>query len=743
MRALAQLALLVAMAQASGAEPVRVVIDGTAPGATFAGIGAVSAGSSRLLIDYPEPQRSQILDYLFKPNYGASLQQLKVEIGGDGNSNAAAEPSHMHTATDVDFHRGYEWWLMEEAQRRNPAITLSALAWNFPGWVGKANSQATADYLVRFLQGAKQAHGLKIDYIGVWNETQMDTEFIKRLHAAIHTAGLSTRIIADDSVNSWSIADAMGKDPELRTAVDIIATHYPRLSVPGKVSAQAGAWGKPTWSSEDGPWDDTWGAWGQQSQAYAEVLNRNYIGGHLNATLLWSLVTGHPDNLGLPYSGLVRAHTPWSGHYEVMSPTWVVAHTTQFTHAGWHYIDRASAQLAGGGSYVTLHDGAQFSVIVETMARRRPVSIAFEVRGGLSLGPLHVWRTNRAVAFQEVAQLKGHDGRVEYRFEPDSVYTLSTTTGQRKGDAHPPADAPFPLPFRADFAHQPLGDSNPRFFLPQNGAFEIARCGSGRDGQCLDQVVTQVPVHWGAWGLSTEAGVSAILGDQRWRNYRVRAETLIGAGGYAMLLGRVVRNDCDGPLHGYEFRLSDRGHWELLRAVSDGVIASGAAEDRPGQWRRLELAFRDDHITGAIDGREVVAVTDSRNGAGMAGLGSGWNRASFDDFAVEPLSDDAPVIAVAPAAAAPPAFEPAVLLSTVGDQSVTLRWTPVPDASSYLLRVSTKADGPFEQELNVGRTLTHTFHHLRNGTLYYFWALAVNSAGNGDPSYAQVATPDR
>jgi hypothetical protein len=50
----------------------------------FDGIGALSAGaSSRLLWDYAEPQRSQILDYLFKPQFGAALSILKVEIGGD------------------------------------------------------------------------------------------------------------------------------------------------------------------------------------------------------------------------------------------------------------------------------------------------------------------------------------------------------------------------------------------------------------------------------------------------------------------------------------------------------------------------------------------------------------------------------------------------------------------------------------------------------------------------------------
>ena len=55
------------------------ISDDTRP---YRGHGMLSAGaSSRLLIDYAEPQRSQILDVLFKPGYGASLDMLKIEIG--------------------------------------------------------------------------------------------------------------------------------------------------------------------------------------------------------------------------------------------------------------------------------------------------------------------------------------------------------------------------------------------------------------------------------------------------------------------------------------------------------------------------------------------------------------------------------------------------------------------------------------------------------------------------------------
>jgi hypothetical protein len=61
-----------------------ITINGNARGPEFDGHGGLSAGgTTRLLREYPEPQQSEILDYLFKPNFGASLAVLKLEIGGD------------------------------------------------------------------------------------------------------------------------------------------------------------------------------------------------------------------------------------------------------------------------------------------------------------------------------------------------------------------------------------------------------------------------------------------------------------------------------------------------------------------------------------------------------------------------------------------------------------------------------------------------------------------------------------
>src|SRR5579859_3700781 len=75
------------------AATTTISVSGTSAGLTFGGIGAISGGggNTRLLTEYPAAEQTQILDYLFKPGYGADLQILKVEIGGDTNSTDGSE----------------------------------------------------------------------------------------------------------------------------------------------------------------------------------------------------------------------------------------------------------------------------------------------------------------------------------------------------------------------------------------------------------------------------------------------------------------------------------------------------------------------------------------------------------------------------------------------------------------------------------------------------------------------------
>ena len=70
----------------------------------YRGHGGLSAGaSSRLLMDYRDPQRSEILDVLFKLGYGASVDMLKIEIYIRGGSGATLLRHFSLAATTNDL----------------------------------------------------------------------------------------------------------------------------------------------------------------------------------------------------------------------------------------------------------------------------------------------------------------------------------------------------------------------------------------------------------------------------------------------------------------------------------------------------------------------------------------------------------------------------------------------------------------------------------------------------------------
>jgi len=171
-----------------------IVIDGNGAGKRFDGIGAVNGGGATavLLKDYPEPQRSQILDMVFKPKFGASVSTMLVEIPGDGNSTQGSMPSHMHTRDDLNYSRGYIWWMLQEAKKRNPNLTLDGTAWSAPGWVGNGNfwSQDATDYYVKWLQGLRKVYHLEFDALGCRNEKGVNYDFAKMLRTTLNAMDL-------------------------------------------------------------------------------------------------------------------------------------------------------------------------------------------------------------------------------------------------------------------------------------------------------------------------------------------------------------------------------------------------------------------------------------------------------------------------------------------------------------------------------------------------------------------------
>ena len=560
-------------------------------------------------------------------------------MGGDINSTDGCEPSHMHTRDDQNYQRGYEWWLMEEAKKRNPQITFDCLAWGAPAWIGSGKffSQDMADYLVNFIQGAKREHGLTMDYVGIWNERPYDTAWIKLLRKTLDQAGLGqVKIVATD--DKWGIVKDLLKDAELKNAISTIGVHYPHFKSP----PEAQTLGLPLWSSEDGPWKGTWPA----AMTLARTYNRNYIIGKMTATEIWSPVSSYYDNLPLPSSGLMRANTPWSGAFEVQPAIWATAQTTQFVQPGWKYLDSACT-LIDGGSVVALlsPDGKDYSLVIETTEAKVPQTLTFQMSDNMPTSGLKVWRSDDKAQFAQINSIQPEQSSFQITLEPKAIYSLTTTTGQQKGADEPPPAKPFPFPYTDDFESYVVG-ATPRYTSDYAGIFAVVNREDGK-GKALRQVIAQKGIEW-----AKNAFPETFIGSLDWRDYEVSIDALTEPSreGFVSLFGRVGQiEETSNPPSGYWLKVDQSGKWELSdkqqkldnknkKTAIEGTLASGSVSFAPNAWHNLKLQFLGNQITVFVDGQPVTKVEDKTYPSGMVGFGSGWHGAQFDNLSIQPFS---------------------------------------------------------------------------------------------------------
>uniref|UniRef100_A0A8C1PJ27 Galactocerebrosidase n=1 Tax=Cyprinus carpio TaxID=7962 RepID=A0A8C1PJ27_CYPCA len=603
-----------------------VIDDRIGLGREFDGIGGLSGGgaTSRLLVNYEEPYRSHILDFLFKPNFGASLHILKVEIGGDAQTTDGTEPSHMHSKGEGNFFLGYEWWLMNEAKKRNPNIKLIGLPWAFPGWVGEGTqwpyffSNVTADYVVSWIYGAKQHHNLDIDYIGIWNERKYDPVYIKLC------------------VLKYSL----------------YSVHYPGT----KTVKEALLTEKKLWSSEDySTFNDDIGA-----GCWARILNQNYVNGRMTSTISWNLIASYYKNLSFGGDGLMTADEPWSGHYVVESPIWMTAHTTQFTQPGWFYLQTVG-NLTHGGSYVALTDRkGNLTIVIQTMTHSHsqcirpplphfdvsPQKATFQLKGSFAhLTDLQVWyskldfKTKNDTLFQRSSPIKVYNGSFTLKLDVDEVYTITTVnTGQKGAYPEPPKSQPFPKNYSDDFTIDNPPFSEAPFFADQTGVFEYFRnsTDNGSHAFTLRQVVTERPVTWARDAYQT----ISIIGDYSWTDLSVSCDVLIETPvtGGVFLAARVDQGgESVREAKGVFYWISANGTYKVTNDIGGRrVLAEGLSGTREGVWYTLTLRVKGYFATGMLNGYPLwknAVVLEPKNG--WAALGTlSFEYAQFDNFKV-------------------------------------------------------------------------------------------------------------
>ena len=639
-------------------------ITDSALGPRFDGVGAISGGgsTSRLLPAYRPSVLSQVLDYLFAPNFGAAFHWLKVEIGGEALSSEGAEASHARTLdelqTSPNYARGYEWQLMVQAKRRNPSIRLYGLAWTWPGYLGPSspwtNPQLTANYSLSWVVGARRVHGLHIDVLGVWNERSFSSPYVKALRRGLDAAGFpDTAILCDDS--KYACAAELMADAELAAAVTYLGGHDP-------ATAQARATGKAVWFSED--FHSNGGEAG--AAVWAGQINSRYIEYNMTATLAWNAVDAFYRGLAFDDTGLMSARCPWSDSYEVLATIWATAHTTQFTQPGWHYlpVGNGSGPLRAGGSYVTYVNatGSQraFTLVVEKFSGDGR-GVAEETAQFCLAGSL-VWAKGATLAVwkstfhstatpsyfsREAGVTVDSNGCFTLDVAVNSLWTVTTlTTGGKGQHPTPPACGPFPLPFHDTFdSCTPPAEAN--YFHDVSGAWECV-AGADAHGTVMRLQTPTRPVSWEPSADTTPVGV---FGDRSWADVNVTLDVRLNAASESfMLAARANLGNATGYAvlqaeyvwAGLWLAFDTSGRWALQDHANHAkVIRQGKLPAAPavGEWHTYSLVVRGPELAGYQDGRSIFSAVDvsAQFGTGWVGYGAlRWgHHPDFDNFRVE------------------------------------------------------------------------------------------------------------
>jgi hypothetical protein len=670
----------------------------------FGGLGGVSSETSTLLPDFEPAVQEAVYDALFNRRGGAALQVIKVAIGGDGDG----EPSHMHTSDQqgASCFRGPQWEMLLAARSRNPKIVTHALAWAAPGWVGNATtgasdgypsynswmSQDMIDYLLAWLRCAKSRGAGPIDYIGIRNEvgyTDAWRSFALKLVSSIQRAGFSTRLVLADQAGGRPTGKAapeliadLATHPELASAVSAVGLHYPCGNLDS--SGDLAALGLPVWSTEDavgaevnGVPDDGWAS----ASMVAGRLNRGFVQSNISSTLLWAPVWAIPADIWKSgHKGMVTAMEPWSGAWAISAAAWAVAMTTQFTEVGDRILsvaDGGSGWLHGGGSYVTYVGPGHITIVLETAKtglsnrwfscppagpqllptsqairlRLPPVLLNLVRENGLAL-----WQSNATAMFVRCSRNISLvvDGSISLLLSPDSIYTLSTSSGQFKTEAHSSAPSrPLTLPYTTSFDETTGAGRAPQFGYSGAGAFEVMPCeppaGCGpssksKTGNVVRQMVLR-PLQQNGWHGKGDNLPAWVVGDTKWQNYSTSIDTLLETTGVAAVnhsacrvqLCARVPSGCytwSGayPLRGICLELT----LGSVRLLDDGTeVGHGAVlTTTPGTWRTLTLQVSGTSVSAQVDGKRVLSADVGKMDVGRVGLTSGFHGAVFDNLSV-------------------------------------------------------------------------------------------------------------
>ena len=661
-------------------------------GTIYRGLGVITGNnSSRLLMDYKTKNPEaywEIMNLLFKPDYGAGLTHVKIEFGSDVNSSSGTEPSIMRSADEeADVTRGAGFMFAADALSINPDITVDLLRWGEPKWVTDAFNESTeAGHAARYkwykaaLDKAYDTYGIKFTHISAdANEAaRVDTEWIIYLANALENETDerydygAIKIVASDEIGSWNISKEMMENEELRNAVDILGEHYNTWADKNAKTLNK-EYGKEIWYTEGVASTNiaklavnSNGCGINGTNGALDVCNR-IINGYYNGRMT---MYEYQPAVAAYYSGakyfpksLINAQTPWSGYYEADCGIWTSAHFTMFMKNGWRYVDsacygdgkEAHAISETTNNYMTVTDtgtGDYSIVICNDSEEQRSYTFTLENMKKAD-APIYVWETRGpdegqeydANYFKHIGTYKPCENRFSIEVKPYSIVTITTLDKTADTSVYNCRyeDVPLDISYSDDFEYSDEFLSArgyaPLYTTDYGGAFEVAEVDGNK---VLMQKINMnnKPTDWRYRG--TPYPITS-LGDDRWSNYNAEIDFKLTddsdrnyiSFGVRYLLAELDTNSAE---NGYSLKITPSGAWSLRknsRSVADGIIENFDSS----AWHTVKITANGQNITAYLGGNELVSYYDESGYAhsGRIMIGSSLFNNIFDNLKVSPV----------------------------------------------------------------------------------------------------------
>jgi glucuronoarabinoxylan endo-1,4-beta-xylanase len=378
----------------------KVTIDWNDMHQTIDGFGVAQTGDAPigpwalLLYNFPEPQRSQIMDLAFSQANGIGLTIFRSQI------QPRLEPSQGIW----DYTDPAQVWIMKQAVNRGP-VKLIASVWSPPAWMKDPenivggelkpeNYQDFAEYLSRYASEYASANEVDIYAVSLTNEPNAEVEwdsctwnsdqiasfladYLSPTFAAKHIAA---KVIAPET-SEWNQVDsylsATYNNPTALSRVDIVAGHL--YGGDASLALEALNHGKTIWQTEVSmkfPVFDIEG-----TLLWAALINQSLTGAQVSAWIWWSLAmlpnNGSPGDNQL----LISLDDSSAGHFTVSKTFWALGNFSRFIRPGFVRIGTkvSNASNLDASAYKNPTTG-QF-VIVAINKSDSDIRVNFETEG--------------------------------------------------------------------------------------------------------------------------------------------------------------------------------------------------------------------------------------------------------------------------------------------------------------------------------------------------------------------------